>query len=81
MYNENLWFTTSSLKEVAPLACMLQNTKVERIMFAVDYPYLTMEDGIEWIKQVRASGLVTEEQLEMIAHGNAEKFLGLKLKA
>ncbi|VUC27838.1 unnamed protein product [Clonostachys rosea] len=77
VYAENLWFTTSSLKGLAPLVCMLQNTKLDRIMFGVDYPFLQMKDGIDWLKQVRASGLLDEEAYEMITHGNAESFLGI----
>ncbi|KAI8652126.1 2-amino-3-carboxymuconate-6-semialdehyde decarboxylase [Fusarium sp. Ph1] len=53
VYAENFWFTTSSLKGVAPLACMLQNTKLDRIIFGIDYPFLRMQDGVEWIDKVR----------------------------
>ncbi|KAH7239834.1 hypothetical protein B0J15DRAFT_569289 [Fusarium solani] len=78
VYAENFWFTTSSLKGVAPLACMLQNTKLGRIMFGIDYPFLKMQDGVEWIEKMRASRLLKKEELEMILYRNAELFLNIK---
>ncbi|EEU35192.1 uncharacterized protein NECHADRAFT_87313 [Fusarium vanettenii 77-13-4] len=78
VYAENFWFTTNLLKGVAPLACMLQNTKLDRIMVGIDYPFLRMQDGVEWIEQVRASGLLKEQELEMILYRNGESFLNIK---
>uniref|UniRef100_A0A8H7NPW0 Amidohydrolase-related domain-containing protein n=1 Tax=Bionectria ochroleuca TaxID=29856 RepID=A0A8H7NPW0_BIOOC len=77
VYDENLWFTTSGVFGIAPLACMLQNTAPERIMFSIDYPFTPMAEGIIWLEELRNSGLVSQEQLEMICHGNAEKLFGL----
>ena len=45
----------------------------DRIMFAVDYPYLTMTGARAWLEALP----VTEEERAAIAHGNAERLLGL----
>jgi predicted TIM-barrel fold metal-dependent hydrolase len=75
VYNENIWITTSGVWSFNPLATMLLNTKVERIMYSVDYPFASNEAGLGIMEQLRKSGLVTEKEFEMIAHGNAEALL------
>jgi predicted TIM-barrel fold metal-dependent hydrolase len=78
VYKENLWITTSGVWGLAPMATILMNTPVEHILYSVDYPFARNEDGLDWIEKFEASGMVTREQLEMIAHKNAEKLLGVK---
>lgn len=46
-------------------------------MFSIDYPFTPMAEGMIWLEGLRKSGLVDQEQLEMICHGNAEKLFGL----
>ncbi|KAH7007658.1 hypothetical protein EDB80DRAFT_843144 [Ilyonectria destructans] len=65
VYDENLWFTTSGVYELGPMACMMRNTRMDRIMFSIDYPFAPMELGIKWLKELRESGLVDQEQFEM----------------
>ena len=62
-----------------PLRCMLANTKIERILFSVDFPFEKNENGLKWMEELEASGLVTKEQLEMIAFKNSEELLGVKV--
>ena len=80
VWNENIWITTSGSWSLAPIKCILENTKVERIMYSVDYPFETNEKGRQWFKQLEASGLLTSEQLEMVAHGNAERLLKVQVQ-
>jgi predicted TIM-barrel fold metal-dependent hydrolase len=75
VYNESIWMTTSGVWSLNPLATMLLNTKVERILYSVDYPFASNEAGLALMEQLRKSGLVTEKEFEMIAHGNAETLL------
>ncbi|KAL2133229.1 hypothetical protein VTI74DRAFT_2694 [Chaetomium olivicolor] len=79
VYDENIWITTSGVWSVHPMRCILANTKLEHILYSVDYPFQSQEVGLEWMKELEESGLVDEEQLKAIAHGNAEKLLGVKL--
>ncbi|KAK4690167.1 hypothetical protein P7C71_g6555, partial [Lecanoromycetidae sp. Uapishka_2] len=78
MWNSNIWITTAGMFSLNPLSCLLRNTKVERIMYSVDYPFSTNEEGLEFMEELRKSGMVTEEQLELIAYRNAENLLGVK---
>jgi len=78
VWEENIWITTSGVWSLDPLRCMLGNTKMERILYSVDYPFEKNENGLKWMEELERSGLVTKEQLEMIAYRNAEDLLGVK---
>ncbi|KAK0610546.1 hypothetical protein B0T17DRAFT_117825 [Bombardia bombarda] len=78
VYDENVWITTSGVWSVDPLRCILANTRIDHILYSVDYPFQRNEVGLEWITELEESGLVNEEQLNAIAYGNAEKLLGIR---
>ena len=78
LWDENIWITTSGVWSLDPLRCILGNTKIDRILFSVDYPFEKNENGLRWMEELEQSGLVTEEQLEMIAYKNSEKLLNVK---
>lgn len=78
VYDENVWITTSGVWSVDPMRCILANTRIDRILYSVDYPFQKNEVGLEWITELEESGLVDGEQLKAIAYGNAEKLLGVK---
>ncbi|KIW10520.1 hypothetical protein PV08_11484 [Exophiala spinifera] len=78
VWDRNIWITTSGNWSVDPMATILRNTKMDRILYSVDYPFAKNEDGLEFVRDLATSGLVTEDQLEMIAFRNAEKLFGVK---
>lgn len=78
VYDENLWITTSGNWSVDPLACILRNTRIDHVLFSVDYPFGSNEDGVRLMTELEASGLVSREGLEMIAYRNAEALLGVR---
>jgi len=80
VYDENIWITTSGVWSLNPMACLLRNTKIDRILYSVDYPFATNENGLRFMEELEKSGLVTEEQFEMIGYKNAEKLLKLKVQ-
>ncbi|KAK6369428.1 hypothetical protein LTS17_009771 [Exophiala oligosperma] len=79
VWTENLWFTTSMF-DVTAMACLIRSTSIDRIMYSVDYPLVSMDDGLQFIKQLRESELLTEEEIEMVLYKNAQKLLGLNIK-
>jgi predicted TIM-barrel fold metal-dependent hydrolase len=79
VWDENIWITTSGTWSLAPLKCILENTKIERIMYSVDYPFESNEKGREWFGQLEESGMLTHEQLDMIAYRNAEQLLKVRV--
>jgi len=78
VYDENIWITTSGVWSLSPLACILKNTKIDHILYSVDYPFAKNEDGLKWMEDLEKSGMVTQEQFEMIGYKNAESLLGVK---
>jgi len=79
VWRENIWVTTSGMFTLAPFACLLRMSDIGKVMFSVDYPFADNRDGLKFMELVKESGLVGEEELEMIAYGNAEKLLGVKV--
>lgn len=79
VWDENIWITTSGTWSLAPFKCLLENTRVERIMYSVDFPFESNEKGLEWFKRLEASGLLTQDELEMVAHKNAEHLLKVQV--
>lgn len=79
VWDNNLWITTAGMFSLSPMACLLRTTKVDRILYSVDYPFARNEDGLAFIEALQKSGMVTEQELDSIAYKNAEKLLGIKL--
>lgn len=80
VYDENLWITTSGVWSLDPLRCMLANTKKDRILFSVDYPFAQNEWGKKWMEDLIASGICDKETIDMIAYKNSEKLLGIRAR-
>ena len=61
------------------MRCIVENTPIDHILFSVDYPFETNENGLKWMEELAGSGIVTDEHREMIAFRNAEKLLKIRL--
>jgi uncharacterized protein len=70
---ENFHFTTSGMFTAPPLLCLLQTIGADRVMFSVDYPYSTNEEGRDFILQAP----ISQPDREKLAWRNAERLLGL----
>lgn len=79
VWDHNLWLTTSGNWALDPLACILRNTKHDRIMYSVDYPFAKSSDGLKWLEELEESGMVDGEELEGIRWKNAAKLLKLNV--
>ena len=78
VWDENIWITTSGMFTVAPMATIVRQCKLDRVLYSVDYPFTRNEWGLQFLKDLQAEGLVTCEELEGIAYKNAEKLLGVR---
>ncbi|KAL4788389.1 hypothetical protein BJX76DRAFT_316402 [Aspergillus varians] len=77
VWDHNIWLTTSGNWALDPLACILRNTKHDRILYSVDYPFAKSGDGLKWLEELEESGMVTGEVLEGIRWKNAVRLLKL----
>ncbi|KAF2158847.1 hypothetical protein M409DRAFT_71408 [Zasmidium cellare ATCC 36951] len=79
VWSKNMWITTSGVWSIDPLAMILRNTSIDRIMFSIDYPFAPNKNGKLWMQNLIASDLVDQEGTEKIAFKNAEVLLGVKV--
>ncbi|PSR94302.1 amidohydrolase family protein [Coniella lustricola] len=79
VWDTNIWLTTSGNWALDPLACVLRNTKHDRILYSVDYPFARSADGLRWLEELERSGLVSDEVLEGIRWRNAARLLKVDL--
>jgi predicted TIM-barrel fold metal-dependent hydrolase len=73
VFRRNFHVTTSGFFSDAALRCCIDELGVERIMFAVDWPYVTNTDAMDWIRKVDLGA----DDKRAILQGNAERLLGL----
>jgi uncharacterized protein len=72
-FKQNVHYTFGGFNFPATFLDLLLEVGVDRIMFSVDYPYGSMEEARSFLEHLPVSA----EDREKIAHGNAEKLLGL----
>jgi predicted TIM-barrel fold metal-dependent hydrolase len=70
----NVHITTSGLFSVPPLLCALMVFGADRVLFSVDWPYAPNTDG----RRLLETAPVSPGDLGKLAHGNAERLLGLR---
>jgi len=69
----NCWVTTSGFFSDTALACCIEALDVDRILFAVDWPYADNKTGVGWMN----AAPVDEPTRNAIFSRNAEALLGL----
>jgi len=70
---ENILVTTSGMCSIEPLACSISALGEDRVMFAADHPFESVDEAAEFID---AAPLV-ESVREAVCFRNAERHLGL----
>jgi 2,3-dihydroxybenzoate decarboxylase len=73
IFTHNFYVTTSGFFSTPALACCLQELGSDRILFAVDYPYIDNRSGADWLR----AAPITEDERVKIAGGNARRLLRL----
>ena len=72
-FKQNIHITTAGMFSFPPLLCSMLRLGADRIMFSVDYPFGTNEQGAAFLESMP----IGPTEKELIAHGNAEALLGL----
>jgi predicted TIM-barrel fold metal-dependent hydrolase len=71
--HDQVYITTSGLFTIPPLQLAIDTFGIDNIMFSIDYPFSTNEQGRQYID----SWQLPIEDIEKIAHGNADRILKL----
>ena len=72
-YRDQVYVTPSGMLNLPHFEFCRTVLGAERIMFSVDYPYLTLRGARRWLEDLP----IGEDQRAAIAHGNAERVLAL----
>lgn len=78
VWRQNVWITTSGMFSLPPLACLLQTTSIDHVLYSVDYPFSSNETGLEFFNKIKESGLIVGEDLEKFGFRNAEYLLRVR---
>ena len=70
---QQVYATTSGVFTVPPLVIAMETFGIDRIMFSVDYPLSSNEQGLAFLDSLP----LTADQKDQIAYRNAAKLLGL----
>jgi uncharacterized protein len=70
---EQVWITTSGIFSQPPFLAALLTFGIDRILFSVDYPFASNARGSDFLRAVTLS----PTDLAKLAHGNADRLLGL----
>jgi 2,3-dihydroxybenzoate decarboxylase len=70
-YKTHFWLTTSGAFSNSALACAIAEMGIERIMFAVDWPYIDNALGTKWLK----AAPISDTDRALIFEGNVRKLL------
>ena len=68
---EHFWITTSGFFSDPAMVCAIMEMGADRIIFSVDWPYISNKDGTDWLDRMSLSA----EDKAKIYSGNAEKLL------
>ena len=72
-FRRNFWITTSGFFADEALLLCLKMLEPERVLFAVDWPYASNRDGVDWMHRAP----VDDATRDAIFSGNAKRLLGL----
>ncbi len=73
VFRQNVYVTPSGMLTQANLNFCLEMLGVERLMHSVDYPFVPNDGTVEFLEEAQ----ISEADKDLIAHGTAEKLLGL----
>jgi predicted TIM-barrel fold metal-dependent hydrolase len=71
VFSRNYWITTSGNFSNPALLCCVQELGIDRILFAVDWPFVANVPGVEWMQSVP----LCDEDKAKILSGNAKRLL------
>ena len=71
LFSSHFYITTSGFFSDPAMWCCIQEMGVDRILFAIDYPFVPNAPGPEWMERL----MLNAEDKAKILHGNAERLL------
>lgn len=72
-FRKNFYITTSGFFSDSALRCCIDEMGADRIMFAIDWPFVASKPGVDWLRAYPGDAAMKEQ----IFSGNAKKLLRL----
>jgi 2,3-dihydroxybenzoate decarboxylase len=72
-FREHFYVTTSGDFQQSALACCIAELGIDRVLFAVDYPYNSNAEGVDFIR----AAAISDGDKDKIFHRNADRLLRL----
>jgi 2,3-dihydroxybenzoate decarboxylase len=72
-FSDHFWITTSGNFSDPALLCTVMELGIDRILFAIDWPFVANPPGVDWAKRVP---LCEEDRVKLLG-GNAKRLLKL----
>jgi 2,3-dihydroxybenzoate decarboxylase len=73
LFRKHFYVTNCGIFSDTALACTIAELGVDRVLFSVDWPFISNEMGTQWMQKAALSGADREK----ILNGNARKLLRL----
>lgn len=80
--DENIWLTTTGIIALAQLVTLLRQCQSDRALFSIECSILSgrMSGGLQFLRDLKDSGMFDDQTLERIAYQNAENILKIKVE-
>lgn len=79
VWQHNFYISTADVLDLQSMRLLLEQIPMDRVLFAGGYPWAEGAAAAALMKEVRESGIVSREEWERIAWGNAEWLFGLRV--
>ncbi|KAI0010246.1 amidohydrolase 2 [Xylariaceae sp. FL0662B] len=79
-WNRNIWVTSSGMFSVRALEMLLKVTRMDRVMYSIDTPFNKSILGWNYLQELGEKGLLSKEEQNLFAYGNAKRLLKLDLE-
>ncbi|KAK4495240.1 hypothetical protein PRZ48_013569 [Zasmidium cellare] len=73
VWDRNVWVTTAGFFSLRAFEMLLKVTRVERVMFSVDYPLVEIGEGWKFVQRLAGCGILSAREMDLFAFGNAER--------
>ncbi|KIV96418.1 hypothetical protein PV10_00290 [Exophiala mesophila] len=79
VWHSNLYITTSHTFNLAAMSSLTELCCADKVLYSVGWPTSSCTDGLSFMRDLRVSGLINDEDFDNIAYRNAVRLLGLRL--
>ena len=79
VWENNIWVTSSGIFSVRTLEMLRKVQSMDHILYSIDTPFNSGEKGWTFIRELVASEVFSEEEMNMFVSENAKRLLKLRL--